>query len=321
MPLLPGMRRRDCLSLLASTALCARTATAAPTQVALDDHMPAFWQEYDASRSGELDARAAHLVSNFFDPSAASYIRAGMHPTLPGVTRWLPMFDAIANDVRTLHQSFAGGYAANVARFQHALPDFDGHASPVYLVPSLFAFDAHLEPDGARLPLFFGPDGIVRLHGRDADLGVLFSHELFHCYQAQKSPAMNLDPQPPIFASVWIEGTATYASERLNQDATLLHVLLDDATLTQTNAGTLRAAAGAMLECLDVTDAASQAEFFQLGKMSSFPPRMGYYLGLLTARSVGTSMSLPQMAALPSEEVRELVAGALRRIAAAPAAV
>ena len=313
-----NLRRRDCLAALAFAALGPRAAMAAPepSSSGLRDCMPDFWAAYDADLTRELPARAQGLVDAFFQPHAADYRRAGVDLTIRRITVWLPQFDAMAVDVRALHERFTAGYASNLARFRTALPDFDGRASPVELLPSLNYFDAHLQPDGQRLPLFFGPDGIVRIHGPGADLRVLFTHDLFHCYQAQKNPAMSLDENAPVFASLWMEGVATYASEHLNPDASLLHVLLDDARLAGTNTATLKKVALSLLTHLDATDDAAQRSFFVLSYQGDWPPRAGYYVGLLAARKLGETMTLRQMAELPTPRVRQLLEQALRTIAA-----
>lgn len=188
-------------------------------------------------------------------------------------------------------------------------------------MPSLLNFDAHLEPDGHALPLFFGPDGIVYYHGAGADLGVLFSHEMFHCYQGQMNPSMCLDPKAPVFVSLWMEGTATYASERLDPDADQLHVLLDDRTLARTDPATLRRVAQALLQRIDATDDASQQMFFSTGDHGGdWPARVGYFVGLQIARRLGATLSLPQMAALPAPRVREVLVQGLREMVAADGA-
>ena len=279
------------------------------------DLMPDFWAAYDARPGADLAARAQGIFEGFFRRYADVYRISGHTPKLDDVVRWLPGFDGRAAAVRTIHRRFARDYAGNVGRFRSALPDFSDRASPVTLLPSLMHFDAHLQPDGASLPLFFGPDGIVYYHGVDADLDVLFSHELFHCYQGQKNPAMCQDPSAPLYVSLWMEGTATYASERLNPGASPLHVLLDDAALAHADAASLRLASQAMLAQLDARDEATQSLFFETGHHGDgWAPRVGYAVGLRIARGLGASMSLQQMAALPARRVRETLGQALQRL-------
>lgn len=316
-------RRRHVLTLLAATLSRPARAGGSTAEPAVDgssgqdrfvDLMPEFWAVYDGHAGEALALRSQALFDAFFRPHADAYRRAGLEVKPGDVVRWLPGFDRRATAARAVHRRFAGAYAGNVGRFRSALADFDGRASPVTLLPSLMHFDAHLEPDGARLPLFFGPDAIVHYHGADADLDVLFSHELFHCYQGQRNPAMCLDPEAPLYVSLWMEGTATWASEHLNPDASPRHVLLDDALLARAAPSQLRAAAQAMLSTLDARDQATQALFFDSGHHGAgWPPRAGYAVGLQVARDLGATMSLPQMAALPAQRVRETLAQALGR--------
>lgn len=280
------------------------------------DLMPDFWDVYDGTLDEDLPTRAQALSQRFFHQHEDQYQLAGVRFKQDDVARWLPGFDGRAAATRAVHLRFVRDYGGNLGRFRSALPDFSDRASPVTLLPSLMHFDAHLQPNGSSLPLFFGPDAIVYYHGADADLDVLFSHELFHCYQGQKNPAMCLDPAAPLYVSLWMEGTATYASERLNPGASPLHVLLDDAALAQADASSLRAAAQAMLSKLDARDEATQSLFFEAGHHGDgWPPRVGYAVGLRIARALGTTMSLPQMAALPAQRVRETLAQALQRLA------
>ncbi len=322
-------RRREALALLAaalSMPALARGAVeleaaeaggsdgATVGRTGFSDLMPDFWAVYDGTLGGDLPTRALAVWQRFFQTHDDVYRLAGYRFKQDDVARWLPGFDGRAAATRTVHLRFARDYAGNLGRFRSALADFSDRASPVTLLPSLMHFDAHLQPNGASLPLFFGPDAIAYYHGADADLDVLFSHELFHCYQGQKNPAMCLDPAAPLYVSLWMEGTATYASERLNPGASPLHVLLDDAALAQADGSSLRAAARAMLSNLDARDEATQSLFFETGHHGEgWPPRVGYAVGLRIARSLGTAMSLPQMAALPAQRVRETLAQALQR--------
>jgi len=289
-------------------------SSAPATPVALDDRMPAFWRAYDASLALPPQERAQRLVREFFSPAQALYARAGSKaPDAAAAGRWLARFDPIAPDVRAVSARVTTELPANLDRFRAALPDFDPAVSPIAVLPSLFAFDAHLEPGGATLPLFFGPDGIVRYHGTRADLDVLFSHEIFHCYQAQRNPALMLASNPPVYGNLWIEGVATWASGQLNPGASLLHVLLDDEALFRDGPRTAPRVAAAMLARLDATDDATLAGFFGAGQTGlEWPSRAGYYVGYLAARRIGAELSMREMAALPMARIRERVVPVLQ---------
>ncbi len=280
-----------------------RPALAAASGMA--DLMPEFWGVYDRSAALSAPGRAEALSRDLFAPHRALFARAGIRKTDPDtVARWLAEIADIVPDMRRLHRRFAADYGAYVGRFTRAFPDFRKDAAPTILLPSLLRFDAHLEPSEGQLPLFFGLDGIVRYHGPGADLGVLFAHETFHCYQGQANPKAMLADHVPLYAGLWIEGGATWISERLNPGASPLNVLLDDKALLAATPAQVQAAARALLARFDSLDDADQAPFFDSGWKGPWPARMGYRIGLAASRNIGAAMSAERFARLPPEEMR-----------------
>lgn len=313
---LPALSRRHWLQAALAFPLTSRLASATPANDAID-LMPAFWRVYDAGLELPVAERAGRLRRGFFEPHGAVYKEAGSKlPDEARIARWLATFDALAPGVRAVHRRFGAELARQRKAFGEALPDFDPQRSPIHLLPSLYGFDAHLEPRADGLPLFFAPDGIVRYHGAEADLSVLFAHEIFHCYQGQMNPGMAQDTRPAVYVNLWIEGGATHASEQLNPGASLHHVLLDDDVLLREGPRTAPRVAAALLDRLDATDDATLQSFFAMGWRGEWPARAGYYVGLLVAREWARTMDLRQMASMPREQVRERSAGSLRRIAA-----
>ena len=86
--------------------------------------------------------------------------------------------------------------------------------------------------------------------------------------------------------------------------------------LANADGATLRRVAVSLVTQLDATDDASQARYFSHGYHGDCPSRAGYYVGLLAARQLGATMTLQQMAALPTARVRELLEQTLRSMAA-----
>ncbi len=301
-----------------SLSIAAAQAQSEAAPAGFNDLMPAFWKAYDGSRSEDMELRVQRLIADFFTPHSNAYRAAGLSVTPERVRRWLPKFDAMAEDVRQLHRQFPALHASQRSRFQRALPDFQVDASPVWLLPSLFSFDAHLESQGpnAPLPLFFGPDGIQRWHGTGADPAVLFAHEFFHCYHAQRAPRISLDTRTPVHESLWIEGLATYASEQLNPGASLAQVLLDDEKLAAADAATLRRAAASLLDVWDSTTPSDAQPFFDMGGHGPWPSRIGYYVGLLAARRLGRETSLQQLAGWDRGTLSEALRPAVTALAA-----
>ena len=281
------------------------------------DLMPDFWRAYDAAQ-GQPD-RAAALIETFFTPKAEIYAGAGLKPAGPRVTKWLAAFDPVAPDVRRLTVQFPTRYAGHVRRFAKAFPDFRRDQAPIYLMPSMFSFDGHLQPWRGKVPLFIGLDGIVRYHGADADLSVFLDHEAFHLYQAQVQakvdPQLGLDDPEPLYASVWREGVATYVSGRLNPMASRLHVMLDDKPVDDASAQVVAAGARDLLDHLDSTADPDQARFLSAGYKGETPARLGYRIGFEVARSAGRRLSLAQLAAVPRKLLRDLMARELKVLA------
>lgn len=321
LPVRPALRKRRLLlgCLAGAPFLPAAAAVAAgPT---LTDHMAPFWPLYDAARTLPAQRRAASLLARYFEPRRALYGMAGIPmPDAARIGRWLAGFDPTAAAVRQTHARFAADFGRVRGRFLAACPDFDGAASPVYLLPSLGWFDGHLEPNGSTAPLFFGLDQIVRVYGTHAELGVLMSHEIFHCYQGQGNPALFLAKTSPLYATLWSEGSAVYASERLNPSATLDGLLMHQQTLLRDGPAAAPGAAAALRARLDSSDPADATAFFAVNDARSrpappWPDRIGYYVGLLCARDIGRSMSLHDIAFLPADEMRNRLDGALARLA------
>jgi Putative zinc dependent peptidase (DUF5700) len=278
--------------------------------------MPAFWRSYDPVARGRLDEQAAALAKGFFEPQKAVYERAGIHRIdLDSIARWLTKVSHLIPDMRRLHQRFAADYGRYVSRFEQAFPDFNKGAWPIYFLPSLLHFDGHLQQSEGELPLFFGVDGIVQFHGPNPNLGVLFAHETFHCYQAQQNPGVVLADKSPLYTALWGEGGATWISERLNPHASELSVLLDDRALLATSREQLEAAAGALLIKFDSLDDADAKPFFTAGWSGSWPARVGYLIGLQIARRVGPTMSIQRFVRLSLTEMRSLYARQVQAIA------
>ncbi|HEV8695411.1 MAG TPA: hypothetical protein VGQ93_14705 [Lysobacter sp.] len=300
------MNRRDLLRLAALSPLLAAAgraaATATPGPV---DLMPAFWSAYDETK-GASD-RVQALTAAFFAPHAELYAGAGLKPTPERLGRWLPDFDSIADQARSLSGDFGRHYERHVGHFQTEFPDFRRDQAPIYLMPSLFGFDGHLQPWQGKLPLFIGIDGIVRYHGADANLSVFLDHESFHLYQAQVLPDLIMADNPPVYGSLWTEGIATYVSERLNPDSSLEQVLLDDRKLAQVEEATVRELAAKLIPVLDSTTPEDANRFFSAGHTGPEPARGGYLIGLILARRIGRDMSLAQLPRIPTATVRQLL--------------
>jgi hypothetical protein len=311
-----SLQRRDVLRTLVGATLCAQALPTLACDSVLRpmDLMPSFWTAYDATMANPMAVRVDALIERFFKPHATQYKQAGLKWSADIVAQWLSPFDAFAPSVRKLHQDFAKRLAITGKAFRSELTDFQPIRTPIVVLPSLFQFDGHMELAGDQWPLSFGLDGIVLIHGADPNLEVLISHELFHCYQAECNPSLMSKPKLTVGENLWIEGTATYASERLNPLASLSNVLCDTPALVAMPADTLRKVALAAIAQFDSDDDATLAQYFDLGYRGSWAARAGYYVGLLAARTVGKHMSLKEIASTDEAQFRPLLLDALKQI-------
>ncbi len=270
--------------------------------------MPDFWRALDAGAGLAPEARARHFIDDFITPHSTVLQLAGLrHLDLAHLEGWFSKVEPMLPAIRRLDGRMPALWARNIADYGRVFPDFDRARSPVYFMPSFLSFDAHLEPHDGKLPLFVGLDGIVAFHKPDTDLGILLSHELFHCYHGQKCPKIMLDPNPPMFENLWSEGLATYVSERLHPTAPLLAVLLDAEDLSARGDSLLGSWSRELLAKIDSTAPEDIEHFFSAGWKGSEPARGGYFVGLMVARRLGRSFTLPALAALSPAELRPLV--------------
>ena len=109
------------------------------------------------------------------------------------------------------------------------LPDTPGIAteppgSTVTDGVSLLRFDGHPADFGGRQHLLFGVDSIALLHV-PADMPAFFDHEIFHLYHRQVIGSRAPQGDEPAWWTMWVEGLATYVSQRMRSGLTAQQVL------------------------------------------------------------------------------------------------
>ncbi len=282
------------------------------------DLMPAFWAFEDARVGPQSAAERAerfrelvmapHMNIYGLGEFRAEREDAGLAHYLEQVEPYLPQMRSYSAEVQT-------EVAPAETRFLSAFPDFDGRVTVAFL-PSLGHFDGQtLNLMDGRLAVLFGIDGIARFHGADADLGVLFSHELFHAYHDQVNPKVYEDET--LYTQLWAEGLATYVSMQLNPGSSESTALLDP-KLAAADPVRVPEMARAFLSKFDSRDKGDYREFFQFDWQGPFPPRGGYLLGLRVCEVLGRKYSLQQLAKLGGDELREQIRAALETLAAEP---
>lgn len=281
-------------------------------QSGANDLLPSFWPVYDAGRSEPVEARARALIPGYFQPHVAVHQGAGVGRI--DLVRWLAIFDPIADEVRRLSTAFPQIWREQVERFQRHLPDATNDA-PVTIMLSFLNFDARVRLWRDRLALFVGLDGVVHIHGRGADLGILLDHECFHLYHHQVNPSLILPGGDTIWIGIWKEGLAVYACGVLNPGITRQRMLLGDSDLAAITPELLRKVARELPPLLTATDGQTRARYLSYGFRGDIPARSGYALGLAIAERVARGRNLGELARIPAPEIETLVRAEIAAIA------
>jgi hypothetical protein len=315
------------LSILALPALAggAQPGAAAAPALTVVDATAGFWTFWDTAATlpeAQRIQRFCDLVvvphPEFYaadvldkmalDPGSCDTDPAGIVGRyLRDVVPYVPRMRAISATVRAQFDEFA-------ADFGRTFPDF-APSSPVVFTVSLFSFDGATRTIGGHTVLLFGIDGIARFHAPNANLKVLFDHELFHQYHDQILPGPP-DDSRPLWMALWEEGLATYVSGRMNPQSTESDVLLSD-SLGAAARPVLPMLARELSKNLDSVDNDEYAAFFYANNArKDLPPRGGYYVGYQVARSLAAGRSLQEMARLHGPELEAAIRAALEKLGA-----
>lgn len=306
------------LGLTAAAALAA-TPLAAAGGPHIIDIMPAFWT-FESAPHTSLSAQDASFRELVLDPNPDVYGLSEFrrNVTEDGIEDYLQKVQPYLPAMRKLSAEVRGEVGAAEGRFLATFPDFDADVTVVYL-PSFLHFDGQTTRlRNGKLAVLFGIDGIVRFHGEDADLGVLFSHELFHAYHNQVNP--DLTKQHALYAELWQEGLATYVSAQLNPAATERVVLLDP-RLADADPGLVPDIARLFLQKFDSTSDDDAKEFFNYGYKGSLPPRSGYLLGYRVCQELGKRYDLQALARLSGDALRTQIRETLIKLGGVPPAL
>ena len=164
--------------------------------------------------------------------------------------------------------------------------------------------------------IIFAPDVIPRYH-QLGELKVLIDHETFHIYHHQASGYFGASEEalPSVLNAIWSEGLATFASWQMNRNVSLDVALLQPG-IPEGAKPHLAEIAKDLSAHLDEKDQATFARYFMAGKQpEGYPPRAGYYVGMLISQRLAKACSLRVLAHLDREQVRKLVAAELGKLA------
>ena len=244
-----------------------------------------------AALSGDTDARAERFSKRILEahPEVYQQLWHADSAKLKGYVTKVPGYIA---GIRQLHASFEREEPGILDRFCRAFPEFAPGKVKIYLMLSLFRFDAKI-PSEHPDSLLIGLDGLARFHGTDAPLAVILSHEFFHLYHFQVNPLPKNPDDLPLYRLLWQEGLAVYASQQLNDGASLSEVLLDP-RLAANGPASIPTEAKRLLTCLDSREDAIAAHF--LTKNENGEGRIGYLIGYDVVTRLARTRSLSSLA-------------------------
>lgn len=283
------------------------------------DVMPSFWA-FESAPNMRYYARDALFRELVLDPNQNIYSLEEFHRNVTddGIEDYLQQVQPYLPVMRKLHAEVKGEVGPAEARFLAAFPDFATDVTVVYL-PSFMHFDGQTtELRDGRTAVLFGVDGIARFHGDDADLAVLFSHELFHAYHNQVNPAVF--KQQALYAKLWEEGLASYVSAQLNPSASEAVVMLDS-KLAAADPGWVPDIARRFLMKYDSTSSDDAAQFFNAGYQGDLPVRSGYLLGYRVCQELGKKYDLKALARLNGDALRAQIREAVVKLGGVPPAL
>lgn len=302
-------------ALLAIVSLVPSSVAATPTRLTANNEMQvtdlasafaAFWLRTEGQ---PIDARVAefkHDIGNRF-PAFYGIERFGGERSQAEqdaiIGRAIKEFPQIRERYVERSAHFSNDLPKAVTSFAKYFPDFRPNV-PVYVLHSLGEADGGPRSLSGADVLFFGIDGMVRLHSGSDDTP-FFHHELFHTYH---TPKLEGCAGGPMWAYLWIEGLATYVSKALNPRASEADLLLDVPTGAAAHyRDTLAESLAQFEQVADSTERDVYRDLFTRASSGALPGRRGYYLGYLVAKDAARTRDLRTLASLGCTQVRELV--------------
>jgi hypothetical protein len=277
------------------------------------DLMPAFWQAL-AANDPAVEMRAA-VIDPHPDLYNDNYVRLPTAAKWEGkLTRERTYDEAHRQEISAAEQYLAANVPRYMRDFRRTFPDYRCDFT-FYIAPSFGNMDGSAATVNSQHRIIFAPDVIPRYHKLD-ELKVLIDHETFHIYHHQATGVFGAteEAMPTIEAALWSEGLATYVSWRMNPgvklDTALLQPGIPDGARPH-----LSAIAAELGEHLEEKNALTYARYFEGGEQpEGYPPRAGYYVGLLIAQDLSKRYTLRQLARLKGRVLHEAIMTELQQL-------
>lgn len=282
-----------------------------------------FLAYYTFAKTEESVARVARFERDVEPrfPAYWKYVRAGAKRNGSSfeqrLNRQVDHFSEIEDEYRRVAPTLRATLDGSLGRFREHFPDF-APVVRIRLLHGMGRMDGGTRVLEGQYYLLFGVDQIARIH-RGGDLGPLFAHELFHVYYAQKHGQDGrsktlveseveeaTERSDPLYAALWDEGLAVYASEVLSPGATPASMLLDVPEGLVPSCEQNRAfLIDDLRQKLESRDPATYAEwFYPEGKDPRRPGRAAYYFGYLVAKSLAARRPMNELIMLEGDALR-----------------
>jgi len=271
-------------------------------QAFINDFVPRYPDYYAPEVFGDaakMQARALRL----FDPAQAAVV-------FPGVP---PLTD---ERLAALSSIVGPQFVEQQRKFMRTFSDFNCDTIVEFGV-SLLKFDGHPVELGGKHYLLFGVDIIAILHG-PTDMPAFFDHEIFHLYHRQVVGSRAPQGEEPAWWTMWVEGLATYVSQRMNPGLYAQQILWYPRDMVPRMEQNRARAAQLMLHDIEKTGPDADRWFVSSTSVEGLPVRAGYYLGYLFAKSVGDGQPLPKLARKAPQLVHEEAVTFLTQILQTP---
>jgi hypothetical protein len=298
---------------------CACGARAAETHPTCQivDLMPAFWKAIDGADAAEkLRTTVVEAHPDLYNPDYVDVPPGARWEA--SITRERGYIDEHRGEVEAAERYLQAHVRQYMESFRGSFPDYRCDFV-FYIAPSFGRMDGAAAFVRGQHRIIFAPDVIPRYH-QLSELKVLIDHETFHIYHHQATGVFGAFPEavPATIKALWSEGLATYVSWRMNPGVSLDLALLQPGIPDGTGPH-LTDIATDLLRHLDVADENTYEHYFVAGRQpQGYPPRAGYYVGFLLAQKLASRYTLPQLASLHGQELRDEIAAELKTISTEP---
>jgi hypothetical protein len=285
----------------------------AATSCTVADLMPAFWQ---ALAANDL---AAEMRTTVIDPHPDlyndNYVRVPTDAKWEDrLTRERTYDEAHRQEITAAEHDLAANVPVYMRAFRRTFPDYRCDFT-FYIAPSFGNMDGAAGIVNGQQRIIFAPDVIPRYHKLD-ELKVLINHETFHIYHHQVTGVFGAteEAMPTIEAALWSEGLATFVSWRMNPGFSLDTALLQPG-IPEGARLHLSPIAAELREHLEEKNELTYARYFEGGEQpEGYPPRAGYYVGVLIAQDLSKRYTLRQLAQLKGHALHEAIMAELQQI-------